>query len=736
MSGDGGRPGFGADGAQPDRGVPPRLRALEPLASLALAAHGVAVQVVAIEQAQPAFVGAVAALAGVGAAGLLGWRSRGAVLFRLAVAIVLGFVLMALRDDGSGYILLWYFVVVGVYPLVLPPRPGRLVGVVVPVAYLLLVPLEAADGPLPVALLRAVALGFIGMFVHAAAMAFRAVVADRDSALATLHTFVEATPVGLGYWDLDLRARWLNTALAELSGQPAADHVGRPVGDESTLPTALGVNLHRALVAGRPIPDVELSAGRRTWTSSYFPVRDGQRLLGVGGVVIDVTEQREAQRALAHSATHDALTGLPNRTLFGDRLEVALAQARRTGALVAVLFCDVDRFKMVNDSLGHQVGDALLIAAAQRLGTVVRSGDTVARLGGDEFALLCTQVADAEEARAVAERVCSAMRAPVPIGGRPLTATMSVGVAVGAPGERDVAGLLRDADVAMYQAKDSGRDRVAVFDAGLGTTATEVFEFHNALRAAVENGDISVVFQPVVRLGPSGNVHVARVTALEALARWRRPGVGDVPPSAFIPAAEDLGLIGALGEHVLRRACTELVRWRAETGMDLVAAVNISALQLADADWVDLVARVLADVGLPPSALELEITESVLMLDLEQSLRRLAELRALGVSVAVDDFGTGYSSLAYLRDLPVDVLKIDRSFTSRLPEDEPLVGFIVELARAIGASTVVEGVETSEQLDVVTRLGCDQAQGFYLSRPLVPADVVPFLRATAPRAAG
>ena len=699
---------------------------LEPVACLALAGHGVAVQMVATQRAMPAMAFAVAVLVALGLAGVLGWRSPAAATVRLAAVLILAFWLMASRTEGGGYVLLWHFVVAAVYPLVLPPLLSPWVAVVVPTAYLALVPFDAADGPLPVALLRAVALAVIAGFATTAAHAFRQVVWDRDGALATLHTFVEATPVGLGYWDMALRARWVNGALAQLSGKAPEEHAGRPAAQDAGLPAALVVNLHRAAVSGRDVHDVELAVGDRVWTSSYFPVRDGRSMLGVGSVVIDVTEQREAERALAHSATHDALTGLPNRTLFGDRLGVSLAQAERSGGLVAVVFCDVDRFKMVNDSLGHAAGDVMLQVAAQRLAAVVRAGDTVARLGGDEFALLCTDVADADEARSVAERVCAVMREPIAVGERLITSTMSVGVAICAPGERDVAGLLRDADVAMYQAKDAGRDQVALFDAGLRRTAGERLEFHTALRTAVDRGEITVMYQPVVRLdgGAGGDV----VVGLEALARWRRPGYGDVPPASFIPTAEDLGLIHALGEHVLRTALGRLVEWRRESGLPLVAAVNVSALQLADARCVDMVARVLADAGLPPSALELEITESVLMLDVDQSLRRLAELRALGVSVAVDDFGTGYSSLAYLRDLPVDVLKIDRSFTMHLPADRPMVEFIVELARAIGATTVVEGVETEEQLAIVRGIGCDQAQGYYLSRPLLPQDVAPFLR--------
>lgn len=713
--------------------VPRQLRLLEPLACLALAAHGFAVQLVAAENAVPPMLAAVAVLVGVGAAGLLGWRAPWAVMARLGVITALGFMLMALGEEGSGYILLWYFVVVAVYPLVLPQRASSLVAVVVPVSYLLLVPLDAADGPLPVALLRAVALAVIAVFVHAAATAFRDAVADRDSALVTLYTFAEATPVGLGFWDRGLRARWLNTALAELSDLSAPEHVGRRMTETLGFSPVLALNLRRVLATGRSVDDVELAAEGRTWTSSYFPVRNGPRLLGVGSVVIDVTGQREAEKALTHSATHDALTGLPNRALFSDRLLVALAQAERTGSLVAVLFCDVDRFKMINDSLGHSAGDALLRQVGARLATVVRQGDTVARLGGDEFALLCTDVAGVDEARAVGERVCAVLREPIQVGPRLLTSTMSVGVAVAEPGERDVADLLRDADVAMYQAKDAGRDQVAVFDATLRVSASERLELHGDLRGAIAAGQIDVAYQPVIRLADmNGNGARDGVVGLEALARWRRDGHGDVSPAAFIPMAEDLGLIHALGEHVLRTACAQLAQWREETGLPLTVAVNMSALQLADHGCVDLVADVLRDVGLPPGALELEITESVLMLDVEQSLHRLAELRELGVSVAVDDFGTGYSSLAYLRDLPVDVLKIDRSFTSRLPADRAMFSFIVELARAIGATTVVEGVETDEELRLVVELGCDQAQGFYLSRPLTPDAVRDFL-ITAPK---
>jgi len=401
-----------------------------------------------------------------------------------------------------------------------------------------------------------------------------------------------------------------------------------------------------------------------------------------------------------------------------------------------VLFCDVDRFKVVNDSLGHAAGDELLRLVAERLSRVIEPGDTVARLGGDEFAVLCSDVADIDAATAAGERICAVLREPMRIADRLVISTMSVGVTVCGPGEQDVVGLLRDADVAMYQAKDAGRDQVAAFDTAVRSRAGDRLEFQGALRHAVERGEISVAYQPVVALrdgaGPILRPGLADVVGVEALARWHREGSGNVPPGVFIATAEDLGLIGALGEQVLRTACATILDWRRHTGRPLTVAVNLSARQLAAPDCVERVAAVLAETGLPAEALQLEITESILMVDVEQSLSRLTDLRALGVRIAVDDFGTGYSSLAYLRDLPVDVLKIDRSFTARLPADEAMFGFIVDLARAVGATTVVEGVETAAQLDLVTRAGCDLAQGYHLSRPLTSAAAASYLGVDLP----
>lgn len=699
----------------------PRLRLLEPLVCLALAGHAVAVQVVATDTVASGYLVAALLLGVAATAGLLGWRGPSAVMTRVALIVSVGFVLMALRVEGSGYILLWYFVVVAVYPGASPRRAGMAAAAIVPLAYLALVPLDAADGPLPVAVMRAVTLALIAVFVHLTANAFSEAVAERDDALATLRTFADATPAGLGYWDTDLRFRWLNATLAEVTGLDVADHLGRRVDEVPGVPGPVLVNLERVRSTGRPVDGLEITEGDRVWRTSYFPVGSAEGVIGIGAVIIDVTAERDAARALSHSATHDALTGLPNRDLFSDRIEVALAEASRGGEHVAVVLCDLDRFNLLNESLGHAAGDDLLVAAARRLTGVVRTGDTVARLGGDEFGILVAELGDPDQALVHAERVCRALRDPFRLGDRLVTSTGSVGIAVSAPEEYDAEGLLRDADVAMYQAKHAGRDQVAVFDPQVRRGTSERFELAGDLRRAVAAGEIVVVYQPIF------DVDGGTVAGLEALARWERPGFGPVPPVTFIPLAEDLGLVAELGEQVLRSACEAVRQWRAETSRPLVVAVNISAVQLADPAFPATVARVLEEVGLPASALELEVTESVLMADVGVGGERLTELRDLGVSLAIDDFGTGYSSLAYLRDLPVNVLKIDRSFTAALPGDRPMVAFVTDLARAIGATTVVEGVETHDQLLAVADLGCDQAQGYYLSRPLPHAAVSGYL---------
>jgi diguanylate cyclase (GGDEF)-like protein len=444
----------------------------------------------------------------------------------------------------------------------------------------------------------------------------------------------------------------------------------------------------------------------------------------------EIAERRQAQEQLAHQAFHDSLTGLPNRALFLDRLQRALAQARRAKDPVAVLFLDLDNFKVINDSLGHETGDGMLIAIAQRLRACVRPGDTVARLGGDEFTILLEDVDDACRVARVAERVAAALRAPLVIGGREVFTTASIGIAISTGGDEMPGDLLRDADTAMYQAKTGGKAGYAVFDRSMNTRALERLEIESDLRQALEQGELRLHFQPIVQL-ESG-----QLTEVEALVRWEHPKLGLVPPGRFIPVAEETGLIVPLGAWVLQEACRQGQAWQGQRPGDppLVVSVNLSARQLQQADLVDMTARILEETGFDPARLKLEITESVMMLDAESTIGKLHQLKALGVHLAVDDFGTGYSSMAYLSSLPIDTLKIDRSFVSRLgqqTEAEAIVRAIISLAKTLNLQVTSEGIETPEQLAHLQALGCERGQGYYFARPLTGDAVAAWF--TAPR---
>jgi diguanylate cyclase (GGDEF)-like protein len=439
-----------------------------------------------------------------------------------------------------------------------------------------------------------------------------------------------------------------------------------------------------------------------------------------------VDGMRRAFDEAVHQATHDALTGLPNRSLVLDRLEQALFRSERTGGRVTVLFADLDRFKVVNDSFGHSVGDGVLLCVSQRLRAAVRPHDTVGRLAGDEFVVVCEDLTD-REALDVAERVAAAVSKPILLGGRDSVITASIGIAHAEPGTR-AEDMLRDSDVAMYGAKERGRSRIELFDAEMRRRMIDRLEMERSLRAAIAAGDLRLVYQPIVSFDDW------RVTAAEALVRWEHPERGVVDPAEFIPLAEESGLILPLGRWVLGEACRQLAVWRAAGQGDLRVTVNLSARQFADPDLIAVVADALARAGLPADALSLEITESVLMEEVEATAETLHALKRLGVHLAVDDFGTGYSSLSYLKRFPVDLLKIDRSFIDGLgtdPEDGAIVLAIVSLAQALRLAVVAEGVEHFHQLEALHHLGCDAVQGFLLGRPAaadgLPAQAPPAL---------
>jgi len=435
------------------------------------------------------------------------------------------------------------------------------------------------------------------------------------------------------------------------------------------------------------------------------------------GIVQDVTERRALEEQLRHQAFHDALTGLPNRALLFERIGQALARARRDGRPCAVLFLDLDRFKDVNDTVGHDAGDRLLVAVAARLGGALRDGDTLARLGGDEFTILLEDVADPNEAACAATRLLDTLASPLVIDGQEYRLTASIGLALGRPDHHRAEDVLRDADIAMYRAKEGGRANYAVFDPKMQAQIVARLEMERDLRRALEQGEFLLHYQPIVDL------RTGDMAKVEALVRWQHPERGLVSPGVFIPLAEETGLIRALGRWVLGEACRQAQVWQA-SGTPVAIAVNLTALEFQHPDLADEVAAALAMAGIDARWLRLEITESLAMRDVAATITTLGLLRAMGVAIAIDDFGTGYSSLAYLKRLPVSALKIDKAFIDGLgtdEEDTAIVTAIVTLGHTLGLRVIAEGVETAEQAGLLRALGCDQAQGYHFARPLPAA---------------
>jgi len=443
--------------------------------------------------------------------------------------------------------------------------------------------------------------------------------------------------------------------------------------------------------------------------SVHEVVFEGRRALLVAAT--DVTARRKAQARLLQAAFYDPLTGLPNRALFKDRLEIAFARAKgREAARFAVLFLDLDRFKLVNDSLGHRAGDELLVQIARRLESCRRAGDTVARLGGDEFTLLVEGIATEEEAIAVAERVHRSLAPPYLIEGHEVFAGGSIGIALGGPATERVEHLLRDADTAMYRAKVRGC-RHAVFDSSMHERAMAALRLENELRRALERGELRVHYQPIVELSAGKTVGV------EALVRWEHRERGLVPPSEFIPLAEETGLVVPLGHWVLDEACRALSTLPEQISL----SVNLSGRQLLQPEFCEGLKEMLTRCRIEPGRLQLELTESMLIGNGAAARAALTQLRGTGVRLCIDDFGTGYSSLSYLHELPIDSLKIDRSFVGAMGEDErkiKIVQSILVLGKALGIDVVAEGVETPEQAELLRRLGCERAQGYFFARPV------------------
>lgn len=541
-----------------------------------------------------------------------------------------------------------------------------------------------------------------------------------------LQTIVDNAPLILWAWDQD--------GVFTLSEGKGLASIGRTAGasvnqsvfhlyrdNPAVLESARRVLSGESFAVALPVAD-------RLFETWHVPIRnpDGQ-IVGAIGVATDITERTALQRQLEHQALHDPLTSLPNRLLFMERLRHALVRGRRNGRAPAVLFVDLDRFKIINDSLGHGIGDQLLIAVAGRLRLCVREEDTVARLGGDEFVLLLEGNTPDTDAVRVAERINQRLPQPIVLDTHEIVISASVGIYLPTDGDDDAEDIVRSADVAMYRAKGAGRGRSVIFDPSMRAHVVDRMELEGALRRALDQQELRVYFQPIIDLT------VGHIVGLEALVRWAHPQRGLISPVTFIPLAEETGLILPIGRWVLTEACRQVHTWRCQglTALPLGVSVNLSARQFQHPQLVDDMQSVLAETGLEATALTLELTESMIIEEAEANIVRLHELKQLGLRLAIDDFGTGYSSLSYLRRFPVDMLKIDRSFISRLgenSEDTAIVQTVISLAKTLGLAVTAEGVENQEQISALLQLGCPLIQGFFFAQPLSSVDLEEHLR--------
>ncbi|HXG59291.1 MAG TPA: EAL domain-containing protein [Thermoanaerobaculia bacterium] len=522
---------------------------------------------------------------------------------------------------------------------------------------------------------------------------------------------------GIAIVDDRLRITYANDALAKLYGysepQMLLGHSFRTLCDEE----------ENAKLTHTVLPSVQV---RGRWRGeSHGLRRDGVRFPqemsvtaiegnGMVCVVRDITERTYAEEQIKHLAYHDALTGLPNRLLFKDRLTVALSHAQRSSTRLAVLFLDLDRFKVINDSLGHNVGDQLLQAVATRIAGCVRDSDTLARLGGDEFTLLLPSMAKSEDVAPVAQKILEAVRYPFVIDGRDFFITTSIGISVYPEDGTDAETLIKNADTAMYQAKEQGRDNYQLFNAAVKAKAIQRIAIEQGLRRALINGEFSVHYQPIFDLRTNS------ISGMEALLRWNHPDLGPVPPSTFIPLAESIGLMVPIGLWALRSACTQARAWHDAGFRTLALSVNLSVTQLLQPDLVDRVDEILRQTGLPPRLLEIEITESTAMQNPDASIRTLYDLKKLGIRISLDDFGTGHSSLSYLKRFPIDTLKIDQSFVHDIisdPDTAAIVTAIIAMAHSLRLKVIAEGVEFTEQANFLRRYSCDQMQGYLIKPP-------------------
>ncbi len=545
-----------------------------------------------------------------------------------------------------------------------------------------------------------------------------------ESNLRMLKAAVECLPIGITISNAEGKIIYINPADAKMHGFSMGELLDK---DARMLAPP---RLHQSSPAEKQEKTGvwQRESVNRRKNGEEFPVqltsvavRNPQKdILGIVTICEDITERKKNEDKIQHLAYYDMLTGLPNRTLFLDRLQKALLQADRSKQHeeVTVLFLDLDNFKDINDTLGHDCGDKLLTEVAHRLSNCVRAADTLARLGGDEFVVMLARTQGEGPAGVLARRILAEFKTPFEINGRKIFASMSIGIAIYPNDASDMEGLLRSADTAMYKAKASGRNDFQFFSAKMNKEIVEKVALETALRQALERKEINLVYQP------QWDIQSGLQCGVEALARWHNAELGEISPARFIPLAESSGQIHALGEMILRLACTQAKAW-ADSGYPMqTVAVNVSGHQLRHRDFPDLVERILAETQLDPSCLELECTESVLMDHAEQTVALLQSLKALGLQLAIDDFGTGYSSLSYLKHFPVDRIKIDRSFVSGIeddPRDAAIVEAVIALAKTLKMSVLAEGVETLPQLKFLQDHSCNEVQGYLLGGPMAEA---------------
>jgi len=535
---------------------------------------------------------------------------------------------------------------------------------------------------------------------------------------------------------------WVNPAFTTMTGYSKEEALGKNprLMESGNQPEAYYANLWSTISSGRVWQGEAVN--RRKDGATYteqMTITPVTRRFGdttdIHFIAIkqDVTARKLAEERVQFLAYYDALTGLPNRTLLQDRLAKALAGARRQKEKVALLFLDLDKFKDINDSLGHSVGDLLLQKVAERLKTWAREQDTVARLGGDEFLIMLTHVKNIPDAAVAAERLMNAMTAEFIVQGQPLSLGCSLGISIFPEHGADGEALIKNADAAMYFAKENGRNNFRYFTEDMNAQAVERLALENSLRLALDKKELFLVYQPQMDLD------TGKIVGLEALLRWQHPELGLVPPDKFIRIAENSGLIMPIGEWVLRTACSQARQWQDEGLLAVPAAVNVSSVQFRQEGFCDLIRRVLDETGLAPQYLELELTESLLLSSADVTLSVLQELKTMGVTLSIDDFGTGYSSLSYLKRFPVSKLKIDRSFVRDVAvnrDDAAIATAIISMAKSLNLKVIAEGVETEAQMAFLREHHCDEIQGYYFSKPLTVDKVADKLRGDTPESHG